>query len=225
MSKVILSKKTLDVLKNFSTINSSIVFRKGSTVRTISNAENILAKFTGEEVFPTDFAIYDLSQFLSGISLFSDPQLEFDNESFVNIRGGRQSARYYFSDPEITLKSAPEKNVNFPGADLQFNLTGDDLIALQKASAVYSLPDLTFQSEEGSKEIKLILRDKENDTSNTYDLTVAGNATGTYSLDVKIDNIRVLPGDYNVKVSKHLISEWTNLHQNVDLTYYIALEP
>ena len=223
MSKVILSKKTLDVLKNFSTINSSIVFRKGSTVRTISNAENILANFTGEEIFPVDFAIYDLSQFLSGISLFSDPQLEFDNENFVNIRGSRQSARYYFSDPEITLKSAPEKNVKFPGADIQFNLTGEDLIALQKASAVYSLPDLTFHSEEGSNEIKLILRDKENDTSNTYDLTVAGNSTGTYSLDLKIENIRLLPGDYTVKVSQHLISEWTNV--NVDLTYYIALEP
>ena len=223
MSKVILSKKTLDVLKNFSTINSSIVFRKGSTVRTISNAENILAKFTGEEVFPSDFAIYDLSQFLSGISLFNDPQLEFTSTDFVSIRGGRQSAKYYFSDPEITLKSAPEKNVNFPGADLQFNLTGEELIQLQKASAVYGLPDLTFQSEEGLDTIKLILRDKENDTSNTYDLTVAGCATGTYSLDVKIENIRLLPGDYSVKVSKHLISEWTNT--NVDLTYYIALEP
>jgi hypothetical protein len=223
MSKVILSRKTLDVLKNFSTINSSIVFRKGSTVRTISNAENILAKFTGEEVFPVDFAIYDLSQFLSGISLFSDPQLEFDNENFVSIRGGRQSAKYYFSDPEITLKSAPEKNVNFPGSDLQFNLTGEDLIALQKASAVYSLPDLTFQSIEGHDEIKLILRDKENDTSNTCDITVAGCATGTYTLDLKIENIRLLPGDYTVKVSQHLISEWTNV--NTDLTYYIALEP
>ena len=223
MSKVILSKKTLDVLKNFSTINSSIVFRQGSTVRTISNAENILAKFTGEEVFPSDFAIYDLSQFLSGISLFNDPQLEFTSTDFVSIRGGRQSAKYYFSDPEITLKSAPEKNVNFPGADLQFNLTGEELIQLQKASAVYGLPDLTFQSEEGLDTIKLILRDKENDTSNTYDLTVAGCATGTYSLDVKIENIRLLPGDYSVKVSKHLISEWTNT--NVDLTYYIALEP
>jgi hypothetical protein len=223
MSKVILSRKTLDVLKNFSTINSSIVFRKGSTVRTISNAENILAKFTGEEVFPVDFAIYDLSQFLSGISLFSDPQLEFDNENFVSIRGGRQSARYFFSDPEITLKSAPEKNVKFPGADLQFNLTGEDLIALQKASAVYSLPDLTFQSIEGHDEIKLILRDKENDTSNTYDITVAGCSTGTYTLDLKIENIRLLPGDYTVKVSQHLISEWTNV--NTDLTYYIALEP
>ena len=223
MSKVILSKNTLDVLKNFSTINSSIVFRKGSTVRTISNAENILAKFTGEEVFPSDFAIYDLSQFLSGISLFNDPQLEFTSSDFVSIRGGRQSAKYYFSDPEITLKSAPEKNVNFPGADLQFNLTADDLLALQKASAVYGLPDLTFQSEEGLDTIKLILRDKENDTSNTYDITVAGCSTGTYSLDVKIDNIRVLPGDYSIKVSKALISEWNNA--TVDLTYYIALEP
>tara|TARA_Y100000589_G_scaffold151098_2_gene144068 strand:+ start:19621 stop:20292 length:672 start_codon:yes stop_codon:yes gene_type:complete len=223
MSNVILSKKTLDVLKNFSTINSSIVFRKGSTVRTISNAENILAKFTGEEVFPVDFAIYDLSQFLSGISLFNDPQLEFTSGDFVSIRGGRQSAKYYFSDPEITLKGAPEKNVKFPGADIQFNLSGDDLIALQKASAVYSLPDLTFQSEEGSNEIKLILRDKENDTSNTYDLTCGGCCTGTFSLDLKIENIRVLPGDYTVKVSQHLISEWTN--QNVDLIYYVALEP
>ena len=223
MSTVTLSNNTLNVLRNYSTINSSIVFRKGNTVRTISNAENILAKFTSEEVFPMDFAIYDLSQFLSGISLFNDPQLEFTSGDFVSIRGGRQSAKYYFSDPEITLKGAPEKNVKFPGADIQFNLSGDDLIALQKASAVYSLPDLTFQSEEGSNEIKLILRDKENDTSNTYDLTCGGCCTGTFSLDLKIENIRVLPGDYTVKVSQHLISEWTN--QNVDLIYYVALEP
>ena len=223
MSKVTLSSKTLNVLKNFSTINSSIVFRKGSTVRTISNAENILAKFTGEEIFPVDFAIYDLSQFLSGISLFNDPQLEFTSGDFVSIRGGRQSAKYYFSDPEITLKSAPEKNVNFPGSDIQFSLTEEDLSSLQKASAVYSLPDLTIFAEEGSDTIKIILRDKENDTSNTYDLTVAGCSTGTFTFDLKIENIRVIPGDYSVKVSKHLISEWIN--QNVDLTYYIALEP
>ncbi len=223
MSKVTLSSKTLNVLKNFSTINSSIVFRKGSTVRTISNAENILAKFTGEEVFPVDFAIYDLSQFLSGISLFNDPQLEFTSGDFVSIRGGRQSAKYYFSDPEITLKSAPEKNVKFPGSDIEFSLSAEDLVALQKASAVYSLPDLTFYSEDGSDDIKLILRDKENDTSNTYEQVITGSSNGTYSLDLKIENIRVLPGNYSIRVSQHLISEWTN--QDVDLSYYIALEP
>ena len=172
-------------------------------------------------MFPVDFAIYDLSQFLSGITLFSDPQLEFDNNDFVSIRGGGRSAKYYFSDPEITLKSAPEKNVKFPGADIQFNITGDELVSLQKASAVYSLPDLTFDTTGDA--IKLILRDKENDTSNTYEQSTSGDFTGSYSLDVKIENIRLLPGDYTVKVSKQLISEWTN--QTTDLTYYIALEP
>ena len=121
------------------------------------------------------------------------------------------------------MKSAPEKNVKFPGSDIQFALTGEDLINIQKASAVYGLPDLTFYSEEGSDIIKLILRDKENDTSNTYDLSVKGTATGTFSLDLKIENIRVLPSDYTVKVSQHLISEWTS--QDADLKYYIALEP
>ena len=223
MSTVILSKKTLDVLRNYSTINSSIVFRKGNTVRTISNAENILAKFTSEEVFPVDFAIYDLGQFLSGISLFSNPQLEFDNENYVTIRGGRQSARYYFSDPEITLKSAPEKNVNFPSADIEFNFDEDSLNDLRKASAVYGLPDLTFKTTAGEDTVTLVLHDKENDTSNTYEQVVPGCCTDSFSLDVKIENIRVLFGQYNVKVSKHLISEWKNF--NTELVYYIALEP
>ena len=168
-----------------------------------------------------DFAIYDLSQFLSGISLFDNPQLDFTSDDFVRIAGARRSVKYYFSDPEITLKSAPEKNVNFPGSDIQFNLTAEDLIALQKASAVYSLPDLSFQSKDGK--VQLVLKDKENDTSNTYKQSIAGMCTGDYSLDIKIENIRLLPGDYSVKVSKNLISEWNNT--TLDLTYYIALEP
>ena len=218
---VTLSRTTLDVLKNYATINSSIVFRKGSTLRTISNAENILSQFTSEEVFPVDFTIYDLSQFLSGITLFDNPQLDFTNNDFVRIGSSGKSVKYYFSDPEITLKSAPEKNVNFPGSDIQFNLSAEDLIALQKASAVYNLPDMSFQSKDGK--VQLVLSDKENDTSNTYKQTISGECTGDYSLDVKIENIRLLPGDYNVKVSKALISEWNNT--TLDLTYYIALEP
>ena len=218
---VTLSRTTLDVLKNYATINSSIVFRKGSTLRTISNAENILSKFTSEEVFPVDFAIYDLSQFLSGISLFDNPKFDFTSDDFVRIAGSGRSVKYYFSDPEITLKSAPEKNVNFPGSDIQFNLTEHDLLALQKASAVYSLPDLSVQSKDGK--VQLVLKDKENDTSNTYKKAIAGTCTGDYSLDIKIENIRLLPGDYSVKVSKSLISEWNNT--TLDLTYYIALEP
>lgn len=221
MSQVTLSTQTLNVLKNYSTINSSIVFRKGNVIRTISNAENILAKYTSEESFPTDFAIYDLGQFLSGISLFDNPQLDFTSGDFVTIRSGGRSAKYYFSDPEITLKSAPEKNVKFPGGDISFDISAEDLFALQKASSVYDLPDLTFDTTKGS--IKLILRDKENDTSNTFEQDATGDYEGEFSLDVKIENIRLVPGNYSVKVSSQLISEWTN--RDTDLTYYIALEP
>jgi len=221
MSQVTLSTQTLNVLKNYSTINSSIVFRKGNVIRTISNAENILAKYTSEESFPTDFAIYDLGQFLSGISLFDNPQLDFTSGDFVTIRSGGRSAKYYFSDPEITLKSAPEKNVKFPGGDISFDISAEDLFALQKASSVYDLPDLTFDTTDGS--IRLILRDKENDTSNTFEQNASGDFQGEFSLDVKIENIRLVPGNYSVKVSSQLISEWTN--RDTDLTYYIALEP
>ena len=168
-----------------------------------------------------DFAIYDLSQFLSGITLFDNPKLDFASDDFVRIGSSGRSVKSYFSDPEITLKSAPEKNVNFPGADIQFNLTEQDIISLQKASAVYSLPDLSFQSKEDK--IQLVLKDKENDTSNTYKQEITGTCTGDYSLDIKMENIRLLPGDYSVKVSKNLISEWNNT--SLDLTYYIALEP
>ena len=221
MSKVFLSNQTLQVLKNYSTINSSILIREGSELKTISVGENAIAQYTCEESFPQTFGIYDLNQFLAGLSLFESPTLEFNNQEYVYIRGRGRSAKYYFSDPEITLKSAPNKDVNFPGADIQFSLTQEDLTGLQKAANIYSLPDLVFRSNSG--EISLELRDKENDTSNGYSQTVVGDTTGDYELTIKVENIRLHPGDYSVTVSKHLISEWK--HQNLDLTYYVALEP
>ncbi len=221
MSKVFLSNQTLQVLKNYSTINSSILIREGSELKTISVGENAIAQYTCEESFPQTFGIYDLNQFLAGLSLFESPTLEFNNQEYVYIRGRGRSAKYYFSDPEITLKSAPNKDVNFPGADIQFSLTQEDLSGLQKAANIYSLPDLVFRSSSG--EIALELRDNENDTSNGYSQTVVGDTTGDYELTIKVENIRLHPGDYSVKVSQHLISEWK--HQNLDLTYYIALEP
>jgi len=221
MSKVFLSNQTLQVLKNYSTINSSILIREGSELKTISVGENAIAQYTCEESFPQTFGIYDLNQFLAGLSLFESPTLEFNNQEYVYIRGRGRSAKYYFSDPEITLKSAPNKDVNFPGADIQFSLTQEDLTGLQKAANIYSLPDLVFRSQSG--EISLELRDKENDTSNGYSQTVVGDTTGDYELTIKVENIRLHPGDYSVKVSKHLISEWK--HHHLNLTYYVALEP
>jgi len=203
MSTVALSQTTLNILKNFATINASIVITEGNVLRTISNAENIVATAVVEETFPQTFAIYDLNQFLSGMSLFDNPVLVFDN-----------------SDPEITLKTSPNKKVNYPGSDIQFNLTASDISGIQKAKAIYDIPDLNITSKE---EIVLSVKDNEDTGSNTYELIVPGTFTGEHCLKVKVDNIRLLTGDYSVGVSKQYITEWKNL--NLDLTYYIALEP
>ena len=234
-NKVILTKQTRDILRNFSTINSSILFRKGSKIKTISVGENAIAEYECEEVFPQTFGIYDLGQFLQGLELFcpginsgiaSNPVLEFENDSFVTIHGQGKSAaytsRYFFSSPEITLKAAPEKDVNFPDADMEFTIESDDLSALRKGAGAYRLPDLSFKSDEDGT-INLEVCDKEDPTCNVYSQRIKGHATGSYEVYMKMDNVRVERGSYNIKVSKNLITEWK--HQGLDLTYYIALEP
>jgi len=220
MSTVALSQTTLNILKNFATINNGIIIKKGNTLRTVSNAENILAAANVGESFPQTFAIYDLNQFLAGLSLFDTPSLVFDNADYVTIKDGRSRVKYYFSDPEITLKTSPDKSVKYPGSDIQFTLSASDISAIQKATGIYKLPDLNISSDE---EIVLSVRDNETATSNTYDIIVPGTFEGTHSLNLKVENIRLLQGDYTVGVSSQHISEWK--HLNLDLTYYVALEP
>ena len=222
MSQLSLTSQTTSVLKNFSTINGSMLIREGSMLRTISVGENMIAQYTCVEKFPKTCGIYDLGQFLMGLTLFRDPVLHFDNDEYVTIRSGRQSAKYYFSDPDITLKSAPDREVKFPESDMEFSLSSEDLLQLQKASGVYGLPDLSFASTEDGKVI-LSLSDKENDTANAFSQEIQGTTTGVYELFLKVENLKLYPGDYNVKISSKLITEWR--HANLDLVYYIALEP
>jgi hypothetical protein len=220
MSNIALSKTTIEILKNFSTINTSIVIKEGNVLRTISNEENILATAKVEEVFPQTFAIYDLNQFLAGLSLFENPSLVFDNEDYLIIKSGRSRVKYYFSDPEITLKTAPDKKVNYPGSDVTFSLFASDLSSLNKASNVYKLPDFVISTD---NEILLSVCDLENDTSHVYDVRVKGDFEGNHNLHLKVENLRLMQGDYTVGASKHLITEWK--HTDLDLSYYVALEP
>jgi|TARA_B100001996_G_scaffold182143_1_gene139167 hypothetical protein len=234
MSTVTLSKETFAILESFSTINSSIVFKKGNRIRTFSNAENVLGEYEAEEFFPQDFAIYDLSQFLSAIrTLRSDtgqlPNLEFLNEDYVVIRSKGANVRYYYSDPEITLKTAPEKNVVFPGANIEFDCSQDMLKKIFELSNTLQLRDLIFASKDDKTFVKL--SDRENDTANACKFDVTnGECTGDYNFPMKIDNLLIYTkgADYKVRVGEG-ITEWvvTKLWNNEDiqLKYYVALEP
>ncbi len=214
-----LSDKTISVLKNFSSINQSILFKEGRKLRTISVMKNILAEATVTEEFMKDFGIYDLNQFLNGLTLHQSPELDFKNDGYVVIREGESRSKYFFADPNVIV-TPPEKDITLPSEDVCFEVSTDQLEKLLKASAVYQLPDLSAVGEAGV--IKLVVRDKKNDTSNDY-AVVVGETDKEFSFNFKVENIKVLPGTYEVVVSQKLLSRFTS--KNHDLTYYIALEP
>ena len=214
-----LSDSTLSLLKNFSTINQSILFKQGRKLRTISVMKNILAEVTIDEELPKDFGIYDLNQFLNGLALHNNPELNFEDESYVIIKEGRSRSKYFFADPSVII-TPPEKAITLPSEDVTFDLSTDQLDKLLKAAAVYQLPDLSVIG--GSGEVKIVVRDKKNDTSNTFAVQV-GETDSTFSFNFKVENIKILPGTYEVVVSQKLLSRFTS--KNLDLTYYIALEP
>ena len=214
-----LSDNTVNILKNFAGINNSILVKQGNQLRTISVAKNILAEAEIPEDFPRDVAIYDLNQFLNGLSLHQDPDLDFTEETYLTIREGRRKVKYFFADPQVII-APPEKDITLPTEDICFQLESVTLEKLLKASAVYQLPDLSAVSENGS--IKLIVHDKKNDTSNEFAIIV-GETDREFSFNFKIENIKIIPGAYDVVISSKLLSRFVN--SNLNLTYYIALEP
>tara|TARA_X000000950_G_scaffold124380_1_gene155791 strand:+ start:102 stop:785 length:684 start_codon:yes stop_codon:yes gene_type:complete len=214
-----LSDKTISVLKNFSSINQSILFKEGSKLRTISVMKNILAEATVTEEFMKDFGIYDLNQFLNGLSLHSSPELDFVNDGYVVIREGKMRSKYFFADPNAII-TPPDKEITLPSEDVTFDLSTEQLDKLLKAAAVYQLPDLAAVGEAGV--VKLVVRDKKNDTSNDFSIVV-GETEAEFSFNFKVENIKILPGTYEVSVSQKLLSRFTS--KNHDLIYYIALEP
>ena len=214
-----LSDQTLTILKNFAGINNSILVKKGLQLRTISVAKNILAEARIEEEFPRDFAIYDLNQFLNGLGLHQDPELDFKEESYLDIREGKRRVKYFFADPAVII-SPPEKNIDLPSEDVHFQLDSITLEKLLKAAAVYQLPDLSAVGEAGV--VKLVVRDKKNDTSNEFAIVV-GETDKEFVFNFKVENIKIIPGAYDVVVSSKLLSKFTN--ESLDLKYFIALEP
>ena len=214
-----LSDSTLTLLKNFSNINQSILFKQGKSLRTISVMKNILAEATINEELPKDFGIYDLTQFLNGLSLHNNPELDFQNDKFVIIKEGRSRSRYFFADPNVIV-TPPDKGIELPTEDVSFELKTEQLDKLLKAASVYQLPDLSAIGENGV--VKLVVRDKKNDTSNDY-AVVVGETEGNFVFNFKVENIKVIPGSYDVVVSSKNLSKFTCREH--DLTYYIALEP
>ena len=219
-----LSKSTMDVLKNFASINSNILVKPGNVLTTVSPMKNLMGKAIVEEMFDVEFGIWDLNTFLGTVSLFSDPHLTF-GEDHVIISNESNTSRvvYHYSEP--SLLTTPPRDVNMPDEVLKFELTESELSELVKASSVLQLPDLKITGGDEPDEVLLVLTDKQDPSSNSYTVKTVGNPVDgitSYSFYFKVDNLKILPGTYTVEISDKAVSQFTNDVE--DITYWIALE-
>ena len=216
-----LNATTQEILKNFSEINTNILIKPGSELNTISTMKNILAKATINENFDREFGIYDLNEFLSVVSSLDKPELTLNEKHMtISTEGSRSKVKYFYSDPSVIV--SPTKDVNMPEADVTFSLSESNLVQLQKMAAILKAPDLALV---GTKDGDVVLKvcDKKNDTSNKFDIVVGENATANYTFYFKVENLKMMSGDYDVAVSSKSIAHFTNT--KLPIQYWIALEP
>ena len=221
-----LSNETVSVLKNFATINQNLVIKSGSNISTMSAMKNIVASAEVKEDFPTEFAIYDLNEFLASVSLFDKPSLDFKDDFVVMTEDGSSGKvlKYWYSDPSVV--TTVTKEITMPECEVSFSLENGLLSNVQKAAAIIGVPDMVLEGMDSGIAL-LKVTDKKNATANDYAVKIdVNNDDGKnhpYKFWFKVENLKLLSGTYDIGVSSKNISHFVNT--NVGIQYWIALEP
>lgn len=210
-----ISTNTVNVLKNFAKINPSIVVQEGNVLKTISPSKTIMARAKVETDFATRFAIYNLDRFISTVSLFTDPELKFGDKS-VEIFDGNKRTQYTYAD-ESTITKAPDKEINLPSVDVSFLLTNDHLKDVEKAAGVLGLPEIVVFGD--GKNIFLQAEDSKNPSGDVYSINI-GDTDKTFKAIFKAENIKIIPGEYQITISSRGISHFSGK----EVEYWIAVE-
>ena len=217
-----LNQNTIDTLKNFAGINTNILIKQGDELSTISTMRNIFAKAKITDQFTKEFGIYDLNQFLSLVSSVNKPELSFKDKylEIFNEGSPKKNKKLFYSDPSVIV--SPTKEVKMPEAEVSFTLSQSNYKDLLKDALILQVPDLALIGTKGG-DIVLKVCDKKNDTSNSSVIPVGENATADYTFYFKVENMKMLDGDYDVSVSSKSISHFK--HKTKPVEYWIALEP
>lgn len=217
VTKMRLSKETINILKNFASINSNILINPGNKLKTRSSGSNIFAVAEVTEDFDTEVSIWDLNKFLGIISMFNNPDLEF-HDKYVDISNGRSTVKYYYA--EKSLLTVPTRDLKMPEVLLSFDLEEQDLNEILKSSSILQVSDLHIVAGDGK--IKLIVDDSTNDTSDNFELVINENYSGPdYDGTLKVSDIKFLPGSYKVDLTNTIVSRFT--HTATNLVYYISI--
>lgn len=217
-TSIVLSKATLSILKNFASLNSNILVQPGNVIKTITPSMTGMAEVEVEETFDKEFGIWDLNKFLGVVSLFSNPTFEFQDK-FVRISGNNSSVvNYYYSEP--SLLTVPTKEVKMPEILVETYLSQDMFNELSRASSVLQLPDISFLSRDGK--IYVVISDRNDPTSNISEICLDGETDADFSFNFKIDNIKLLPGNYKISFASK-VGRFQN--ETINLTYWFAMQP
>ena len=216
-----LSENTLSVLRNYSAINQNILVKEGNTLRTISEARNVLSRATVSESFPRDFGIYDLNEFIGVLGLVDKPNLSFKDEYvLITDASGRSQIKYFYSSEDIL--TTPQKDITMPAADVKFTLDAATLDKVKRAATALGHSEVSITNNDGCVRIGVI--DSKNSTSNGFyiDVDAEFEESATFNFIVDIGNLKIIPGDYEVNISSKLISQFIN--KSTEVNYWIALE-
>jgi hypothetical protein len=216
-----ISNKTLDILKNFSEINQSVLIKTGKKLKTVSTLKNILAHAEVAEDFPQDFAIYQLNEFIGVLSTMSNPELTFNDKYVMLSQENGACTKYFYAEPSVVV--APEKDITMPSEDINFTLLEKQYDDLLKMSSILQLNDILVKGCPKSNGIYLAVTNKKNDTSNDYSVKVGEGVTEPFKMYFKTENLKMVIGDYDVNISSKGISHFKNKKDNLE--YWIALEP
>jgi len=214
-----LTKDTLDVLKNFATINSGMEFKKGNTIRTMSSGKTVLAKATLKDEFPQDFCVYDLNQFLSVHSMFDNTEIEFDDKNVIFKSGTKKSTKYRKTAKEMIV-TAPDKELSLPSVDITFTLTKEDFADLLKSASILQSPHIAVESQ-GDK-IVLTTFNAKDDSTHTNSIEVGEGIGKKFKMVFLTDNLKMIPGGYDVEISAKGLAMFKN--KSVDIQYWVATE-
>lgn len=211
-----LTSRTLQVLKNFSTINPSLLFKTGNVLTTISPSRTVMARATVKETFPQTYAIYDLSRFIGVLSMFDDPDISM-TDSYLVISEGNRTVNYTYADPEMIV-TPPEKPLKFPeDAEISFAMPSAVLSNVMKAINIMQLPEFAVTGENGQVYVGAV--NTKNPTGDTFKTSV-GPTQHSFNMIFKAENIKIISGDYNVKIT----SKGLAYFQGDDVEYWIPTE-
>jgi len=215
-----ISKKTFDILKNFSGIRSSIHVEQGNIIRTVSTAKNIMAEAKVEEDFAKPFAIFDLGKFIATTSLFGTPEYQF-NDKFVTIKSNNSSVNYFYADEKLVEKA--NKSIKMPALTVSFDLSQNQIAEIQKASSVLQLDAVCIRNTDMGG-IEMVAFDRKvglNSSSNVFTMILSDKTDNKFNLFVDIELLKMIPDDYKVEVGGTAVAKFTG--KNNTVSYWIAL--